>query len=354
MTNKVTKVSTGPITGLLKPRYKEATVLLGELYNPSNGVDIFIDFNTFIHALAGYQKYLNYLPFSGEENEVEIDIISSILTTLNHWKNFAKKWDNVRVIGIMNAFEMDKLAESKYLKSYLVPHMHKFQHDRYKQFKYYFEESVKKVQAILKYVPNMYLIQCTEFDSYVLPNLLCDYHATGRSRIIISGNSLMTGYHNLHDTKVIYRRYRKNGMESVTDPIMIVQSITKVNEDIVEEFTKNEVFYNLLNVIVGDFDRGIVGLTQLGLTTFACNLMRGIEQYKIPDNPKSIESVLPVIDKVYHDYVLKSYPLVDIIQHSAMVPPSAIEHVKADMIDLIDIDGLRSLSIDGLNLLELL
>lgn len=346
------KVSSGIISGLLKPKYKVISTILGELYEPTNGVDVYIDFNTFVQALSTYQKYLNYLPFAGED--VEVDLISSILMTLNHWKNFMKKWDRVRIIGMMNTFETKKLAEASHLKSYLVPHVNKFKNDRYQQFTYYMTEAIKKVQTILKYVPNMYFITCDEFDSYVLPNVLDDYEKSKRNRIIVSGNSLMTCYHYMPNTKVIYTKFRRTGMQQISDPLMIVQSITKVDEDIVNEFTKNRVFYNLLNVIVGDFDRGIVGMTQLGITTFAYNLLRGIEQNRIQPNPKSVESTLSVIDKVYHDYILKSYPLVDIDSHSNMVQQTSIQKIKSNMIDLIDIDGLRNLSIDGLNLLELL
>lgn len=346
------KVSSGPISGILKPKYAVITSILGELYDVPNGVDIFIDFNTMIQSLSTYQKYLNYLPFAGPD--VEVDLISSILATFNHWKNYAKKWSKVRIFGIMNAFEMGKLAEHSHLKSYLVPHVNKFQNDRYQQFKYYVEESVKKVQTILKYVPYMYMISCDKFDSYVLPNIMDDYVRSGRKRIIVSGNAMMTNYHSMPNTKVVYSRYRKNGVQQLSDPLMIVQSITKVEEDIVDEFTKNKVFYNLLNVIVGDFDRGIIGLTQLGITSFAHNLLRCVEQNKIPPDPKSVESALPAIDKAFHDYVLKSYPLVDIESHTNMIPQSSIEQVRSEMIDLVDIDGLRSLSIDGFNLLELL
>lgn len=347
------QVSSGPITGTLKARYKIISTILGELYDAPKGVDIFIDFDTFIKSLASYQKYLNYLPFSGPE--VEVDLMSSFLTTLNHWKNFAKKWDHVRIIGIMNSFEPKNLAERKHLKTYLVPYENKMKNEKLTQFKYYMEEAVKKTQAILKYVPNMYLISSSEFDSLMIPNILDNYEKSGRKRIIITGNSLMTGYHMIPNTKVIYSRFKRNGSQQISDPIQIVQAITKVDEDdVVSEFTKNKVFYNLLNVIVGDFDRAILGLTQIGITTFAYNLLRGVEQGKIRNDPKSVESVLPIIDKVYHDYVIKNYPLVDIESHTKMIPQSAIQNMKADMIDLVDIDGLQKYSIDGLNLLELL
>lgn len=354
MNTKVTKVSSGPCSGLLKPKYKVISTILGELYDAPCGLDIFIDFNTFIHSLAGYQKYLNYLPFAQDGNEIEVDLISSILTTLNHWKNFARKWGDVRIFGIMNSFDMEQLVEHKQLKAYLLPHVNKFKHQKFDQFTYYWNQAVKKCQTILKYVPNMYLINCSRFDSYVLPNILCDYSKTGRERIVVSGNSLMTGYFIMPNTKIIYTQYRRTGMQQFSDPVMIVKSITKVDEEIVETFIKNKVFYNLLNTIIGDFDRAIVGLTQLGITTFAYNLLRGVEQCKIQANPKSMESVLPIIDSVYHDYIKQSYPLVDIDSHSALIPQSEIEKVKSEMIDLVDIDGLQSLSIDGLNLLELL
>lgn len=347
------QVSSGPVSGLLKPRYKIISTILGELYNPTKGVDVFIDFNTFIKSLSTYQKYLNYLPFSGPE--VEVDLMSSMLTTLNHWKNFSKKWDNVRIIGIMNPFIFKTVVERKYMKSYLIPHEHKFQDNRYDQFRYYVTEAVKKVQTILKYVPNMYLLTPTDFDSLVIPNILDNYEKSGRARIIISGNPLMTGYRNQPNTTMIYTKFRgKNGMQQLNDPLMIVQSFTKVDEEIMSTFCENKVFYNLLNTIIGDFDRGIVGLTQLGITSFAYDLTRGVEKHVIRADTKTVESTLPVIDKVYHDYILKSYQFVDIDSHTNMIPESSIQNLKSTMIDLVDIDGLRSLSIDGLNLLELL
>lgn len=347
------QVSSGPITGILKARYKVISTILGETYDAPNGVDIFIDFNTFIKSMSTYQKYLSYLPFAGPE--VEVDLISSFLTTLNHWKNFSRKWENVRIIGIMNGFELPKLAERKVLKSYLIPHENKFKSDKYTQFVYYMTEAIKKVQAILKYVPNMYLITSTEFDSIMIPNIIDDYTKNGRNRIIISGNPLMTGYYMLPNTKVIFTKFRRSGSQQISDPLQIVQAISKVDEDdVVSEFIQNKVFYNLLNVIVGDFDRGILGLTQIGITTFAYNLLRGVEQGKIRKDPKSVESVLPIIDSVYHNYVKTNYPLVDIESHTKMIPQSSIQNMKSEMIDLVDIDGLQKYSIDGLNLLELL
>lgn len=347
------QVSTGPLTGILKARYKIVSTILGETYDVPNGVDIYIDFNTFVKSLSTYQKYLSYLPFAGPD--VEVDLMSSFLTTLNHWKNFAKKWENVRIIGIMNGFELSKLAERKVLKSYLIPHEHKYKNDKYAQFTYYMTEAIKKVQTVLKYVPNMYLITTTEFDSNIIPMIMDDYEKSGRKRIIISGNPLMTAYHMMPNTKVIYTKFRRSGSQQISDPVQIVQSISKVDEDdVVAEFTKSKVFYNLLNVIIGDFDRGILGLTQIGITTFAYNLLRGVEKNQIRKDPKSVESVLPIIDSVYHDYVKTNYPLVDLESHANMIPQSAIQNMKSNMIDLIDIDGLNQYSIDGLNLLELL
>ena len=152
----------------------------------------------------------------------------------------------------------------------------------------------------------------------------------------------------------MYSRYKSTGMCQLSDPLMIVQSITKIDDDIMIAFIKNKVFYNLLNTIVGDFDRGIIGLTQLGISRFAADLLRAVEKREIPDKPKSIESVFPAIDKAYHEYLRQTYPLVDIPLHSDLVTMSQIEKVKSELVDLYDIDSLRALSINGLNLLELM
>ena len=92
----------------------------------------------------------------------------------------------------------------------------------------------------------------------------------------------------------------------------------------------------------------------MGITSFAADLLRSVERSEIPSNPKNIESGLPIIQPGYHDYLRKAYPLVDIESHSRLIPQSMIEKVKSNMIDLFDIDGLSSLSVDGLNLMELL
>lgn len=343
--------SIGPLTGCCKPKYRVISSILGDDFYPENGIDVFIDLNTLVNILSTSQKFLNSLPFS--EN-VESDMISGVLMIAKHWKDYTRRWENSRIILFVNNFEMAMLAERDVLKSYLVPYVNKFENDRFKQLTYYWDEAMKRVEIILKYVPNTYLIRCNRFDSYVIPNIIDDYENNGRHRIIVTGNSLMTNYSYMKNAHVIYSRYKRTGMCQISDPLMIVQSITKIDEDVMAAFTKNKVFYNLLNAIVGDFDRGIIGLTQLGISCFATNLLRAVEKRDIPENPESIESVLPAIDPAYHDYLRKSYPLIDICTHSMLIPQSQIEKVKSNMIDLYDIDGLRSLSVEGMNLLELL
>lgn len=347
--------SIGPLTGSLKPRYRVITTMIGgdagDYYFPINGIDIFLDLNTLISSMSSSQKFLNSLPFA---EDVEKDIISSVLMIVKHWKDFTKRWDDKRIFLIFNDFEMGLLSEQSVLKSYLVPYVNKFTNDRYKQMTYYWNEAIKRVGIILKYIPKTYLIRCDRFDSFVIPNIIDDYSTNERERLVVTGNPLMTNYGYMPNCKVIYSQYRKTGMCQLSDPRMIVQSLTKIDDDIMNTFVKNKVFYNLLNTIIGDYDRGIIGLTQLGMSSFASNLLRAIEKRDIPENPTSIESVLPAVDKAFHDYLRKSYPLVDIDSHSMLIQQSRIEKVKSEMVDLYDIDGLRSLSIDGLNLLELL
>lgn len=348
MSNKTQSI--GPYTGLLKPKYRNISLILGEDFYPTNGVDIFIDLNTLVSASSTAQKYINSLPFS--EN-VESDIISSILMIVKHWKDFSRKWDNTRIILFFNDFEMGGLAEQSHLNAYLVPYVNKFTNDRLKQYVYYWNESIKRVETILKYVPNSYLIRCNRFDSFVVPNIIDDYEKTKRHRIIITGSSLMTNYCYMPRTHLIYSRYKKTGMYQISDPLMIVQSIAKIDDDIMKAFVQNKVFYNMLNAIIGDFDRGLIGLTQVGISKFASNLLRAVEKREIPEDPIALQSVLPAVDKPFHDYLIKSYPLIDIETHTSMIPQSQIENIKSTMIDLYDIDGLRSLSVGGLNLLEL-
>ncbi len=344
--------SIGPIIGsLMKPKYRIINTVLGEDFNPDKGIDVFIDLNTLISALSSAQKFMRELPFS--EN-VETDIISNVLYMVKHWKDFMKKYENYRIFLIYNSFEMTMLSEQETLKSYLLPYVHKFENDRFKQFVYYWNESMKRVGIILKYIPNVYLLCTNRFDSFVVPNVVDDYNTNGRKRLILTGNPLMTNYTYMENTYVMYTRYRRNAPCQISDPLMIVQSVTSVDDDVMATFIKNKVFYNLMNIIVGDFDRGIIGLSQLGISTFATNLLRSVERREIPDNPKSIESVMGVIQPMYHDYIKTSYPFVDIDSHSRLIKPSQLEKLKSDMVDVIDIDGLHSISIEGLNLLELL
>lgn len=344
--------SIGPIIGsLMKPKYRVINSVLGEDFNPGSGVDVFIDLNTLVSSLSSAQKFLRELPFS--EN-VETDIIANVLFMVKHWKDFMKKYENTRIFLIYNDFAMGLLSEQEVMKSYLLPYVHKFENDRYKQFVYYWNESMKRIGIILKYIPNVYLLCCKQFDSFVVPNIIDDYKTNNRKRIILTGNPLMTNYTYMPNTYVMYTRYRRNAPCQISDPLMIVQSVTSVDDEIMSTFIRNKVFYNLMNAIVGDFDRGIIGLTQLGISTFATNLLRSVEKREIPEDPKSIESVMQVIQPTYHDYIKTAYPLVDIESHSRLIKPSHLEKLKSEMVDIIDIDGLHSISIEGLNLLELL
>jgi hypothetical protein len=343
--------SAGPLTGVLKPRYRVISALLGESFDPSKGVDVFIDLNTLVSTLASSKKWQTSLPF-GEG--IEQDIISSVLMILKHWKDFCRKWEDVRFFYIVNDFHVALMPEQETLKTYMIPYVNKFELDRFKQMVYYWEESMKRIEKILDYIPKSYFIRCDRFDAFIVPNIMDDYEKSGRKRIIVSGNSLMTNYHYMPNTHIIYSRYKHDGMSQVSDPLMIIQSVTKIDDEIVGTFAKNKVFYNLLNAIVGDSDRGIMGLTQMGITKFATTLLRAVEKREIHEDPKTYEAVLSVIDPMYHDYIKQVYPLIDIESHTNMIKKSSIEKMKSKMIDLYDIDSLRTLSVNGLTLLELL
>ena len=342
--------SIGPIAGLfLKPRYSSISTFLGEEFNPVNGFDIFIDLNSLVSALSTSKNFLNSLPFSNEDNVVR-DIISNVLSILKHWKDFSRRYDDVRIFMIVNEFEMGGLPEQEIIKSYLAPYTNKFKQDRYRQMVYYWTESMNKISAILKYVPKSYLIRCNRLDSFIIPNIIDDYSKNGRFRFIISSSSMMTMYMLEPNTKVELSKYK----HQMVDPSMIVQNISNINNDIMKTFITNKVFYALLNMVIGDFDRGLIGITQLGISSFANDLLRAVERNEIPKDPKTIDSILPIINSGYHEYLRKGFKLVDIKSHADLIPQSIIEKIKSTMEDVYDIDGLSGISIDGMNLIELL
>jgi hypothetical protein len=340
----------GRLCAVIKPKYKVISTILGEDFRPTNGLDIFLDLNSVVEATLSSQKYLSSMMFA---SDVEEDMVSSILYIVKHWKDFSRKYEtDVRIFLMVNSFEDTEMYEHSQLKSYLVPIKHKYANERLNQLMYYWRDSLKKIKNVMNYIPGCYLIQSDKCDSYVIPNLLDDY--TSRQRIVVSGSSLFTNYHYMNNTKIIYSRYRVTGMAQLSDPIMIVQALSKIDEPIVETFAKNKVFYNLLSAIIGDKNRGMIGLTQLGITGFAETLLRAVEKRDIPENPQSLDSVLPVINTDYHEYLKQVYPLIDIELHSNMIPSSYITELKSNLVDKYEIDKLRGITVKDLNLLELL
>lgn len=343
----------GKLSGMVKPKYMVINNLLGENFDTSHGIDIFIDLNTFIGSMLSSRNYLGALPFN--ENAIA-DIVSSFIHIALHWKNFSRRWDDVKIFMIMNEYIDNPLCcEQKQLKSYLHPYKDNINSDRYDQVRYYLTEAINLTQKVLRFVPNIYLIKCKDFDSLVFPSVIKGYEINNRKRIIVTGNNMFTGYIFETNCRVIFSKCRHSGVSQVYVPSMIASSISKIDDEIINIFVRNKVFYNLLNIIVGDFERGIIGMNGVGISRIAADIGRGVEKGLIPNNPKSIDSLMSVIDKNYHSYIEQSYPLVDIKTHSGMVKQSSIETIKTEqMIDNIDIDGLREFSIDGVNLLELI
>ena len=341
----------GPLFGMLKPKFRVISTALGEEFNPPEGVDFFFDLNSIVTALANSNKFLSKLPFS---DGCEMDIISNTLGILLHWKKFARNLTDVRYFIIVNDMDISALAEKDAIKNYLTPFVKKMSGERYKQFVYYWNEAIKRVEIILKYVPSAYFVRCDKFDSYVVPNLMWDYEHTNRHRVIVTSNPFFTNYVYMKNAHIIYSRYNGYKINQLFEPAMIVQAVSRIDEDVMTTFIRNRVFYNILSEIIGDFDRGIIGLTQLGLSTFAADLLRAVERHEVPENPTSIESVLPVLKPTFHDYLRRAYPLVDIPSHTNMIKPSMIEKVKSNLVDLYDIDGLAKINVEGMNLLELL
>jgi hypothetical protein len=330
----------------LKPKYRVISNLLGETFDPIGGLDVFIDLNTFLHNLSTSSKYMSSLVIN---DNAEKDLITTMLMTYKHWKDYTRKFNDVRIFMIINDMDMQLMDETSTLKSYLVPMVNKYRQDRFSKLKEYWNSALQKVSVIMKYIPNSYIINCNRFDSLVFPELI----SGDREKIIVTASSMMTNYTYIPKSYVLYSRFSNEGISSINDPIMIVQSISKIDDPIMSTFCQNRVFYNLLNAIIGDFERGIIGLSQMGITTFATDLLRAVEKHEIPNNPMNVESVINVIKPQFQPYVKQSYPLIDITTHASMIKQSNVEKIKATMIDQIDIDGLQSLTIDGLNLLEL-
>lgn len=339
--------STGYLTGLLKPKYRAISTILGENYIPDKGLDIFLDLNTFISAISGNKGYLQTLPFA---NNAEEDLIISLFGVLRHWREFAHKWEDVRIFLMYNDFDICPAGEREQLKAYLVPYNNKFENDRYKQLKYYFNEAVKIAEPLFDYLPRSYFIKCTKYYSFVVPELLAD---ETRDRLVVSDNAMMTAYVFQPNTKMIYSHWCTRGTTQLSDPLMILQSLTKIEDRIMDAFVQNKVFYTLLNVIVGDKDRGIIGLPQTSMTAIANDLLRAVEKKEIPMSPKSIESVLSVVDKCHHDYIKKNAPLMDVALHAQMIKPSEVERLKSKLVDKSDIDQLMKFTIGDINLMEL-
>ena len=340
--------SIGPLTGQLKPRYKIITMALGETYIPAVcGVDIFIDLNSLLSSMASSRKFMNSLPFS---SDVQVDIVLCLLQTFKHWKDYSRKWNNSRIFMIVNDYHFERLCEHDTLRSYLIPFKHKFEQDNFRQLVYYWDESIKIVQTVLQYIPSGYLIKSDKFDSYVIPQVLSE---PKRDKIIVTADPFMSSHFYMENTKVIYSRFVANGLSQISDPQMLVHAVFKIDDQLVDAFIANKVFYNTLQLLIGSKDRAIKGIQPLGITAYANELIRAVEQHKIPSDPKAVESVLPILKPIYHEYILKNYPLIDIESHVKLIKPSALEKTKAQMVDKLDIDGLSKLSIQGMNLLEL-
>lgn len=346
------KYSSGILSGMVKPKYVLIKNLIGEDFDYSHGVDIFIDLNTFINSMCSSTKYLSALPF--DENP-QTDMMSSLIHILLHWKNFSRRWDDVRIFLLMNDFNTDSCYEQQHLRSYLSAYKFKFENNSRAQLKYHLNETLTLLQKILQFVPKSYLIKCDKCDAFVIPHMIDDYENNERKRIIVTGNNIFTGYMFEKETKVIFSKCRNTGVSQVYDPLMVAQSIAKVNDDIIKVFISNKVYYNLLNIIIGDPDRAILGTTNTGTTRIASSLLRNLEKNLIPKNPKTIDAIISAIDPQLQQYVKHTYPLIDVKSHANMIPPSYIEKIKSEqMIDKIDIDGLNSFSIDGVNLIELI
>ena len=340
--------SIGPLTGQLKPKYKAITIAIGEDYVPTSGVDIYIDLGSLLKSMTTSRKFMNSLPFA---QNVQTDIVSGILLTFKHWKDYTNRWSNTRIIMMVNDLAPSNMAEQSVLKMYMKPYKHKYEDDRMQQLVYYWTESLKTVEVVLRYIPNGYLVRCDRFDSYVLPEMISDKN---RDRIIVTSDPFLTSHFYMNRTKVIYTRFGPYGMTQISDPQMLVHAVSRIDDDIVDTFIKNRVFYNTLQSFIGSKDRAIQGIQPMGVTAYASDLIRGVEQHKIPNNPTSVESILPVINPSYHEYVIKTYPLIDIPSHAKLITTSMVENIKSNMVDMLDIDGLAQLSIEGLNLLELL
>lgn len=335
----------GPIVGMfLKPRYATINSFvwdITEFETSFTGLDIFIDLNTMVTKLSTAPKFLNMLPYA-QDGTIERALIVNILSVVKHWKDYSRKAEGSRVFLIVNDLDMKpNIPERKVLNNYLKSYTNQFTNDNagpLATFAYYWNSALSIVEKILQYVPGIYLLKCDLFDAYVAPKI---FSTPERYKIIISESQLFSMYALEPRTKFILTQFKSQ----LSDPAMIVKSITKIDADIMDTFVKNKVFFAMLHAILGNRDRGLIGTGGVSMSAFATNLMRAYERNDITQDPKSIESVLSVVDNEHiRKYLTTTFPLIDLDKHAAMIPQSSIEKIKATMIDMYDVDGLSTLS----------
>lgn len=313
-------------------------------FNPGDNVNVFINFECIIRNLSLIRSLPDVLTYC--KKELVIDLESSVLNLMAHYKGYFKKEKcNPKIYMYYTdlGFEHQQMeVYNKYYRSY-----YKNKYLQNSQFnlmgELLMDVIIPEIELITSYIPDCYFVKSSTFDGSVIPIIIAN-ESPGYKNVIISGDVFDTLYLFNPNFMVMYIKRRYQYFNLCSEINATVQSIVKNESPFDLTIFNSELYYRLLLSIKGSKIRNIKSAKGFGYGKFMKLLEDGLKHDLVLRDFESLDSIIQLFPEKYRSDVKDAFMCTSIETQYGLINDTDVESIKAQLVDKVDVASVEALN----------
>lgn len=317
---------------------------LDELLNQGNEITEESTINIYFNLESIWKLAINIKgeqTLRAKKNTRIIEMAANIVNIAAHYRLWCKKHKLAsRVILYTPSFDKLTYKNTVFNKKYRLHTLLKYNEDSNCYIcQETIREAIQMAKTILEYIDGVYLIESYDVEPSLIP-LICDKKFEGKNiNFIVS-----TDHYDFQYSNFGFYVFRPKKEESFLIRKGELINTVKALEGIKNETKVSDDLYSFVLAILGDRNRSISKIKNLGLSTVLTLISKAIDNHLISDTTRSIEMLIKSLKEEHRVEVLNNFYCTDLeFQYSSLQSSSRLQ-IEYQIKDRFDMDSLIKLN----------
>jgi hypothetical protein len=298
-------------------------------------MNFYINLEPIIHKMCNNDMDL-YLKNSSEKI---YEFISNIFNIAAHYRMYFSRMGINNNIILYIQYPLNKTSYNRSIIPKYRSNYHVKLKRKYDSFMVYrlLRDSIKYINIISEYIPNVYFIQSNNIESSVIPYIINKYKPADINVLLTNNNMYDFQYVNFN-TLVLLSKQDKSILLNSSN----ILSYLELKHD-TETAVFSPKYIPFISSLYGDMNRNIEKIKGFGLKRIFKLLNTAVLNNQLPKDTCNIDMLLNTVNDKDRTIVSNNYKCIDVEYQYNNIPEKSLNEIYDRFIDRTDIDSIKSL-----------